>query len=114
MILNIAKYQLPYVQYNLFGNYIAENLCVNRYSEANCCRGQCFLEKQIKAVSETEENADNPDGQKQVKVQTDDYIVAGSIPQEANCSAVQFVRTGNVKPPKTGREVPAPPPKRVI
>jgi hypothetical protein len=114
MILNIAKYQLPYIQYNLFGNYIAENLCVNRYSEDSCCRGKCFLEKQIRAVAETDENAGNPDGQKQVKVQTDDYIVADSIPQETNCSAVQLIRPGNVRIAKTGREVPVPPPRRFI
>jgi hypothetical protein len=112
MALNIGKYQLPYIQYNLFENYIAENLCANRYDENSCCRGKCFLEKQIKSVTETDEPSDNPAGQKQVEVQTDDYVAANSIPQETNYSAaLQPAGFGDVRISKTGRDVPAPPPK---
>jgi hypothetical protein len=115
MVLNIGKYRLPYLEYDLFRDYIVENLCVQRNEADNRCQGECHLEKRIKAVTETEENASNPSGQKQENVQTDDYVVADSVLQETNaCVELQSVRLGDVRIAKTGRDVPVPPPKRFI
>jgi hypothetical protein len=112
MVLNIGKYQLPYLEYSLFREYIVKNLCIKRKEAVNCCQGKCHLEKQIKAVSETDEPSDNPTGQRQVKVQMDDYVAEYDIPQEANSTAaLQPVVFGDVRITETGRDVPAPPPK---
>jgi tRNA G18 (ribose-2'-O)-methylase SpoU len=113
MVLNIGKYQLPYLEYNLLRDYIAANLCVQRNEASNNCQGKCHLEKQIRAVTETEENADNPAIPKQENVQTDDYVVIDNIPQETNGSAAwRFAAFGDVRIAKTGRDVPVPPPKQ--
>jgi hypothetical protein len=112
MVLNIGKYQLPYLEYSLFKGYIVENLCVQRNEAGNDCQGKCHLEKQIKSVTETDEPSDNPAGQRQMKVQTDDYVAAYDISQEANSSAaLQPAVFGDVRIIETGRDVPAPPPR---
>jgi hypothetical protein len=80
MVLSICKYQFPYIQYNLFKNYIAENLCVNRYNEDSCCHGKCFLDKQIERVSETDNTANNTTENRTVFV-IDDYVVDRAIQQ---------------------------------
>ena len=53
MVLNMFKYQLPYLQYTVFKSYISKNLCVKRNETHNCCQGKCYLKKQIKMVEET-------------------------------------------------------------
>ena len=80
MVLNICKYQIPYIQYDLFENYIAENLCVNRYDKNSCCHGKCFLEKQINAVNETDENtAAGQTETKPVKCEIFDCIIINTL-----------------------------------
>jgi len=53
MVLNMFKYQLPYLQYTVFKSYISKNLCVKRNEEHNCCQGKCYLNNQIKMIEET-------------------------------------------------------------
>lgn len=81
MALSICKHQLPYIQYNLLEDYIAENLCVNRDNEDSCCHGKCFLEKQIDLLNETGNAASNTTGNRAVFV-VDDYVVDSAIQQE--------------------------------
>jgi hypothetical protein len=114
MVLSICKYQIPYVQYNLFEDYIAGNLCVNRYDENSTCKGKCFLEKQIRLVDETDSDSGNPEAQKQVKG-IDDYVVKEVLLQEPNHLIknlfFSFILTHF---PKPNLNVLAPPPKRFI
>ncbi|MDR2692288.1 MAG: hypothetical protein LBB73_08390, partial [Dysgonamonadaceae bacterium] len=86
MALNIGKYQLPYIQYNLFEDYIAENLCVNRYDKGNCCRGKCFLEKQIGLADETDSDSGKPEAKKQIKG-FDDCVIKEVFLQKPNPEA---------------------------
>jgi len=58
MVLNIFKYQIPHIQYGIFKNYIAKNLCINKDNKNSCCHGKCFLKKQIKNIDENDN--DNP------------------------------------------------------
>ena len=69
MILNIFRYQIPYIEYNLFKSYIAKNLCVKKEIKGNCCQGKCFLKKQIKMVDETGNTNENNTNK---KIQNDD------------------------------------------
>jgi hypothetical protein len=59
MVFTIFKDQIPYLQYELFKEYIAKNLCVNRFKKKCCCHGKCFLEKQVKMVNESDDNDKN-------------------------------------------------------
>lgn len=68
MVINICRYQIPFIQYYLFKNYIAKNLCVKKDIANNCCHGKCFLEKQLKVASETNpDNEHNKPAQNQKK-----------------------------------------------
>ncbi len=56
LIFNILRFEIPYIQYEVFKTYIAKNLCINKDKPKSCCEGKCFLEKQIKIVNETNES----------------------------------------------------------
>jgi hypothetical protein len=115
-VLNISKYQLPYLEYNLFNNYIVENLCIQRNEENNCCQGKCFLEKQINLVNETEGNSSNPTEIKQINWNgTDDYIVEETIPKAPNLFInIQLFSLASIHITKMTMDIPCPPPKRFI
>ena len=71
MVFIIFKYQIPHVQYSIFKDYIAKNLCVNKDKKNNCCQGKCFVEKQIKVIDEnSSENSNSNNNNK--KIQNDD------------------------------------------
>lgn len=55
MVLNIGRYQLPCIEYNLFKDYIAKNLCVKKEIKGNCCQGKCFVEKQLKTTNDNDQ-----------------------------------------------------------
>jgi len=59
MVLNIGRYQLPYIEYSLFKGYIAKNLCVKKEIKGNCCQGKCFVEKQLKTTNENDQATEN-------------------------------------------------------
>jgi hypothetical protein len=74
-MLNICKYQLPYIEYRLFRDYITENLCIKRFDTGNDCQGQCFLDKQINLVTESDNSAGNQTENKQIAFEIDDCII---------------------------------------
>ena len=43
---------LPYFEYMLFKDYIADNLCIEKDKPDNCCQGKCYLEEQLKKSAE--------------------------------------------------------------
>jgi hypothetical protein len=59
LVFNIFKYQIPHIQYGIFKDYIAKNLCVKKEVKNNCCHGKCFLKKQIKNIDENENSNPN-------------------------------------------------------
>lgn len=61
LIFNIFRYEIPYIQYAIFKDYIAENLCVNKDKPASCCDGKCFREKQVKVVNEADQEDNTSD-----------------------------------------------------
>jgi hypothetical protein len=109
VMLNIAKYQLPYIQYNLFRNYIAENLCVNRYSDDSCCQGKCFLEKQIELVNESENKASNTTEKQQITF--DDYIINEFTLQKPFFPKTHLIYFVIPYVAETNPDVPSPPPR---
>ena len=115
MVLNICKYRIPYIQYNLFGNYIAENLCVNRYDENNCCLGKCFLEKQINLVNETDENSSPGNkGMNPPLIQgTDDYVFNDNILiASTHFTKIQLSVLTDNRLRSINLDIPLPPPKQ--
>ena len=69
LIFNICRFEIPYIQYDIFESYIAKNLCVNKDVPGSSCHGKCFLDKQIKITNET---SDANQSNSNKKVQTND------------------------------------------
>lgn len=105
---------MPYIEYNLFRDYIVANLCEQRDEVDNCCQGKCFLEKQINLANETDHPSSHTTGKKQIKG-TDDYIVKETLPQKPNpCIETQLSFLTDARIRKISIEIPVPPPKRFI
>ena len=78
MVLNILKYQIPYIEYGLFKSYIAKNLCVKRNEKCNCCQGKCFLKKQVNLANENENQpkANGNNSKKTVNIEANEFLGA--------------------------------------
>ena len=48
------------VSFKINQDYIAKNLCEKRDEPESCCKGSCYLEKELKKAAETEEKAPVP------------------------------------------------------
>jgi hypothetical protein len=82
LIFNIFRFQIPYIQYVVFGKYIAEELCVKRDVPDNCCKGKCFKEKQIAAINATHESENTKEKQTEKKTEINEvkeYLPTHSI-----------------------------------
>lgn len=53
---------MPWIEYAVFKDYIAEHLCINRDKPDSCCEGKCFLEKRLKEVNHDEQQDKNLPG----------------------------------------------------
>jgi hypothetical protein len=78
MIVNIFKYQIPYIEYNLFKSYIAKNLCVKRSEKCNCCQGKCFLKKQVNLANENDNQpkTNGSNSHKTVNLEANEFLGA--------------------------------------
>ena len=66
----IVRPVLPYIEYAINKDYIAQNLCINRDNPHSCCQGKCYLEKQLKKSSDSP--SDPKDKNTSKKVQNED------------------------------------------
>ena len=115
MVLNICKYQMPYIEYNLFRDYIVANLCVQRGEVNNGCQGNCHLEKQINRVNETGNTAANQTETKQVKCEIFDYIKTNTL-SLAQILSVKIQQSQFVIRhfARVFIDIPVPPPQRFV
>jgi hypothetical protein len=115
MVLNICKYQLPYIEYDLFREYIVENLCIQRFEANNECHGKCFLNKQIDLVNESGNSAGNTTEKEQITFETDDYVIAGIAGNEQHFNGkihtTLFLINSYIN---INLDIPMPPPKRFV
>jgi hypothetical protein len=65
---------LPILDYLMHKDYIAKNLCVNRNKPHSCCKGKCYLVKQLKkTTTNTEGESKNTEKRTQLK-DTDQFL----------------------------------------
>ena len=64
LLVFLAKPILPYIEYAIFKEYIAKNLCENRNKPKSCCAGKCFLKKELKKNSESGESTPKGENKK--------------------------------------------------
>lgn len=82
MLFYIGKPLLPYIEYAVFKDYIAKNLCINRDNPRSCCQGKCHLKKQIERTSETSETENKGSNKKVLSQEISvDIIAPVTIPK---------------------------------
>ena len=87
MAFNIGRYQVPYLEYYLFKDYIAKNLCVKKDVKNNCCQGKCFLEKQ-KKLADDSTNATTSNSENSKKISSDQLIDCVLLDSEASIKSI--------------------------
>jgi len=70
LVFYIFRPILPYIDYAINKDFIVKNLCINRDKPHSCCEGKCYLEKQLKKNSDS--NNDSKDNNTNKKVQNED------------------------------------------
>ncbi len=87
---------LPVIDYLIHKDYIAKNLCVNRNKPHSCCKGKCYLVKQLKKTStNTEGESKNTEKRIQLK-DTDEFLASKawhSVLQKKNIRYLIFNST---------------------
>lgn len=69
---------IPIIDFLLHKEYIAKNLCVNRNKPKSCCKGKCYLVKQLKKTrANTEGDSKNTEKRIQLR-ETDEFLAAKS------------------------------------
>jgi hypothetical protein len=67
---------LPIIDYLLHKDYIAMNLCINKNKPKSCCKGKCYLVKQLKKTSANTEG-DSKNTEKRIQLrETDEFLAA--------------------------------------
>jgi hypothetical protein len=66
---------LPIIDYLIHKDYIAKNLCVNRKKLHSCCKGKCYLVKQLKKTSANTEG-DSKNTEKRIQLRETDVFLA--------------------------------------
>jgi hypothetical protein len=67
---------LPVIDYLLHKDYIAKNLCVNRKKLHSCCKGKCYLVKQLKKSSSNTEGESKNTEKRILLRATDEFLIA--------------------------------------
>lgn len=83
---------MPYVEYILNKDYIANYLCINKDNPSNCCEGKCYLEKQIMKSLEPVESAENNTNKKAQNKEVNEFInTLLSIPEVFEANLTPFI-----------------------
>ena len=97
MVFYICRPVMPYIQYAVFKDYIAKNLCVNKDKPKSCCQGKCYLEKQIKKSTETSDTEEKSSNKKISNKEVNEFLFSHiSIPQLTEISLQQVVNTETI------------------
>ncbi len=82
MVFYLARPILPYIEYAVFKDYIAKNLCVNRDKPKSCCQGKCHLKKQIEKSAEASDTEEKSSARKILSQEVQAFLISPvSIPK---------------------------------
>jgi hypothetical protein len=97
LVFYICRPVIPYIQYAVFKDYIAKNLCVNKDKPKSCCHGKCYLEKQLKKSTETSDTEEKSSNKKISNKEVNEFLISHvSIPKLTEISLHQFVNTETI------------------
>jgi hypothetical protein len=87
MVFYLGRPILPYIEYAVFKDYIAKNLCINRDKPKSCCQGKCHLKKQIEKNSETSDTEEKSSNRKILSQEVQEFLISPvSIPKAKEIS----------------------------
>lgn len=82
MVFYLGRPVLPYIEYAVFKDYIAKNLCVNRDKPKSCCHGKCHLKNQIEKSNESSDNDNKGPNRKVANQEVKEFICSPvSVPK---------------------------------
>ena len=82
LVFYLLRPVLPYIEYALNKDFIAKNLCVNKEKPKSCCHGKCYLEKQVKKSSETNDDNEKNSNKKIQNEEVNEFLFTHiSIPE---------------------------------
>jgi len=104
MVFYLGRPVLPYLEYAVFKDYIAKNLCINRDKPKSCCQGKCHLKNQIEKSNESSDNDNKGSNRKVVNQEVNEFISSPvSVPKATviNISRIiqnEIIVTAQVSP----------------
>lgn len=101
---------LPYIEYAIFKDYIAKNLCVNRDKPKSCCQGKCYLEKQIKKNAEPSDTEETNSRRKILGQDIKEFLISTvSIPKATEISLTHIINIEIIITTQYGSSIFVPP-----
>lgn len=87
LVFYVCRPVIPYIEYAVLKDYISKNLCVNKDNPKSCCRGKCYLEKQLKESAETSDTEEKSSNKKITTQEINEFLISPfSIPKVAETS----------------------------
>lgn len=91
MVFYLGRPILPYIEYAVFKDYIAKNLCINRDKPKSCCQGKCHLKKQLEKSSETSDTENKSSNKKVSNQEVSVWLISPvTIPKANEISLHRF------------------------
>jgi len=83
---------IPVFEYLINRNYIANNLCVNKDKPKSCCKGKCYMMKQLQKANKHKENSPrNTNNRFQLKELNEFLVIKTIAYAEKSVSQKYFV-----------------------
>jgi hypothetical protein len=109
-VLLIAKPFIPFIEYSLFKDYIAEFLCINKQKPQMHCDGKCYLNEQLKKANDVD-----PPAKEAAKLQMEkEWFSILTDSEEIICRTGNKQKFVSYKSPVITQfycDIPTPPPK---
>jgi hypothetical protein len=92
LLFYISKPIIPYIEYAVFKEYIAKNLCINRTKPKSCCEGKCYLEKQLKKSADATSSDEKSTRKLQTNKDVKEFLISQiTIPQATVVNFKQII-----------------------
>jgi hypothetical protein len=115
MVFYLGRPILPYIEYAVFKDYIAKNLCVNRDKPKSCCQGKCHLKKQIEKNAETSDTEEKSSNRKILSQEVQEFLISPvSIPKATEIKIPRLSDIEIVIPTQVVSSIFVPPKTMVI
>jgi hypothetical protein len=97
LVFYVFRPVLPFIEYAINKNYIAKNLCINKDKPKSCCKGKCYLKKQL-AKSSASGDAESKDTNKKTQNrQLEEFVVNQPGISEFTETNLQYLIFSNSK-----------------